>query len=252
VRALFVVSGALFTLLVLGLGTFSLINRVSHLTDVTPVAFGTGIRSVAIRVDAGSITVRGGERPDVSGERSIERGLQAPNLEERVDGDTLRVDAGCAPTATAWCDVSYTLDVPTGTRVDVTSARGSLTVVSVTGEVRAHSTTGSIDLADSSGPAVLETSVGSVRGSRLRSTDVAATTTVGTVRLQFTEPPSRVAAHAGEGTVDIALPRGDTAYRVTNPTNRPNQSQIAVATDLESDHLIEVSSRSGAIRVHYT
>lgn len=250
-RVAIVAGSVVLTALTLAWATFSLVNAMSHTSEVQTVAFGPGIRSVVVRVDEGSVSVRARSRDDVGGSRTIERGLQIPDVRERVDGDTLRIDASCGATTSGWCDVAYALEVPTDTRVDVESVTGSLTVAGVTGGVRAHSTMGNVDATDVAGSAVLETTVGSVWGTALRSADVQATTTGGSVRLQFEEPPSRVVAHAGTGSVDVALPRGDAAYHVVNPTNRPNQTQVAVATDDGSDRVVDVASRGGSIRVHY-
>jgi hypothetical protein len=190
VRALFVVTGIVVTVAVLGWGTFSTINAVSHATTVDTLTFPAA-RAVVVRVDAGSVVVRGSDRRDVGIERTVERGLQGPRLDERLDGDTVRLDAHCSPTTDTWCDVSYVLDVPADARVDLESTSGPLTVLSVDGDIRARTSTGDIDLADTTGAARLDTRTGAVTGARLRSGSIDASAGSGGIRLQFAAAPTR-------------------------------------------------------------
>jgi hypothetical protein len=83
-----------------------MINFVSHVTKVQPLAFGAEVKSIVVRTGSGPVSVRGSERSGVSGERRSEHGWQAPVIEERVEGDTLVLEGNCDFVSHFWCGVS--------------------------------------------------------------------------------------------------------------------------------------------------
>jgi hypothetical protein len=253
-RLFFVLFGLVVLVPTLGWGTMSVANSLGHSTETTALSFGRGLRSVVVRVGTGRVTVRGGDRDDIVGERTVERSLQAPTIDERVDGSTLRLEGSCPNVAMIWCEVSYVLDVPHGTTVDIESGSGSMSVSAIDGDVRADSGAGSIELNRIGGRITADSGAGSIRATELRSTTTSATSGAGSVRLQFLEAPTLVTAHAGAGSVDIEVPHGDESNRVTNTRGsafRGNHDSVAVAVDSESARRIEVDSGAGSVRVHY-
>ena len=251
----FVVLGLLVLVPTLGWGTVSMANSLGHSTETASLSFGRGLTSIVVRVGSGRVTVRGADRDDVVAERTIERSLQAPTVTERIDGSTLRLEGTCTNLATFWCEVSYVLDVPRGTTVDVESGSGSLSVSSVDGDVRADSGAGSIQLDRIGGRITADSGAGSIRATELRGTVAAASSGAGSIRLQFLEAPTMVTAHAGAGSVDVEVPHGEESYRVLNTEGlnlfRGKGDTVTIALDADSPRRIEVDSGAGSVKVHY-
>ncbi len=248
-RWLFILVGALFTVVVLASGAVAAANSLGRVTETQPLAFGSAVRTVVVRVDTGSVHVHGGAE-DVSGTRTVDRAMQEPAIDERVEGDTLHLDGHCTAFAIAWCSVSYDLDVPTGTRLDIESRTGRVTVDNSSGDVHAFTGAGQIELTDVRGPLRVETGAGTIRADHLASRTVDASAGAGSVRLQFSAPPDLVKARAGTGSVDVELPADGTSYLVMD-TEDGSPPKISVPTDPHSTHVIDASSGTGAARVHH-
>ncbi len=248
-RILFGFGGAVFTVVVLTSGVLAAANSLGHVTEAEPLSFGSAIRTVVVRVDTGSVHVRGGAE-DVSGTRTVDRSMQPPAISERVEGDTLHLDGHCSGFAIAWCSVSYDLDVPTGTRLDIESRTGRVSVDNSSGDVKVFAGAGQIELTDLRGPLRAETGAGTIRGDHLASRAVDVTAGAGSVRLQFSSPPDLVKARAGTGSVDVEVPADGTSYLVMD-TEDGAPLKISVPTDPGSPHVIDASSGAGAVRVHH-
>jgi hypothetical protein len=251
-RAAFLVVGLLFTAFVLFWGTVAVTNAVGHVTETQSLTFGGPgqIKAIVVRTGAGTIDVRGSERSDVSGVRTVEHGWQTPELTEQVDGGTLTLDARCDFVAVAWCRVSYTLDVPHDTQVDIQSGAGTASVSSIDASVEAHSGAGSVNVDDCHGAVDIETGAGSAKATRLTSDTVTAHSGAGSTDLQFDQAPRQVDARSGAGSVDIQVPRDDTAYSISG-TSGHGSRHIDVNTAPGSDHTMNLESGAGSISVHY-
>jgi hypothetical protein len=243
------VGGALFTIAVLFWGTVSLVNIIGHVTEVQPVAFGPNIKAIVIRSGSGPISIRGAERADITGQRTIEHGWQDPTLDERLDGDTLYLSGRCELAALVWCNVNYSLDVPRGVRIDAQTGAGTVNVTGMTGDVEARSGAGGVDVSDVSGGLRLSSGAGSVRGTQLRSTAVDASSGAGSVHLEFVVPPDNVSVESGAGSVDVQVPDDGIAYQVTGGSGHGSR-RIDVPTAPTSAHVVHLQSGAGSTRLH--
>jgi hypothetical protein len=247
---LFVVFGGILTLAVLAWGTLTVANLIGRVTDVSPLSFGPQVKSIVVHTGSGTVTIRGSNRSDVSGQRSVEHSWQTPVLLEHLDGDTLTLDGNCKFSALAWCDVSYTLDVPHDVHVDVDSGTGEVSVANIDGDVKAHTGAGSIDASALSGPLDVETGAGSVSATQLTSPTVQSQSGAGSLHLQFVQPPIKVDAKSGAGSIDIEVPRDATAYAVSGTTGHGSRD-VKVATAPGSGHVLQLQSGAGSTSVHY-
>jgi hypothetical protein len=250
VRALFIVGGALFTVLVLLWATVSVMNLVGHVTEAQAVAFGADVKAIRIGGDAGPVRVRGSDRSDIGGERRVEHGWQSPTIDEHREGDTLVLEGQCNHSAAFWCNVSYSLEVPRGVRVDIDSGAGSVAVSDIDAPVKAESGAGSVDVTDCHGDLDLAAGAGRVRASGITASSVRARSGAGGVSLQFVQAPITVTATSGAGSADIEVPNDGAIYQVSGNDGAGGR-HIDVATSSVADRSIEVHSGAGSVRVHH-
>lgn len=248
-RTPFVIVGAVVMVLAIGSGAFALTSASARQTTVENVTH-SGVSSIRIRNDRGSVTLRGDAgRTDVSGQRNVTRGLGQPTIREVVTDGLLTIDVSCSHVDLT-CGVSYVLDVPDLVAVDVESGAGSVRVAGVLGAVRAESGAGSVTVTGSQGNLDLDAGAGSVTATGLRSDRVVAESGAGAVRLAFDAAPTLVRAKAGAGSVDVQVPLDADPYRVTSDGGLGG-ADLAISTSDDAVRLIDVESGAGAVRVHY-
>jgi hypothetical protein len=250
-RVVFLVLGGPLTAFLIVVGALAITGTLARQSESTQLAFGETIDRVQIDLTHGSVTLRAGERSHVTGERVLTRGLQNPDVSERVDGRTLIIEARCFPLGNTWCDVSYVLDIPKSVDVAVDTAIGSVRVSDLEGSADLSSATGIVTVENASGSLRLDSGAGSIRATGLRSELVRASTGAGSVELAFAAPPRRVDADAGAGSVDIELPRDDTIYRVEDVANPDGNVRVSVSTDPTSEHVLRLESGAGSVTVRY-
>jgi hypothetical protein len=238
------------TLLVLSIGSLTIADTMGRADDTEAVSFPSGIRKVVIDVDRGSIELRGTDRTDIRGERSVTRGLQIPAYEETLTGDTLTIESACPVVVSIWCEVSYNLDVPAGVELDLTAGAGRIEARGFTSKATIKSGAGSVRVDDLSGSLDMRSGAGSVTGTRLRSPLVSALSGAGSVNLEFAAAPDGVKAEAGAGSVDIEVPRDGATYRIETEDGE-KRLNIGVATDPQSTRLITASSGAGSVHIHH-
>jgi DUF4097 and DUF4098 domain-containing protein YvlB len=107
---------------------------------------------------------------------------------------------------------------------------------------------GTVTLTDVTGTVVAHASQGSVHATGLRSTDVQASASQGSVDLSFAIDPRRVDAHASQGDVDIAVPHDGTAYRV-DATASQGSTHVQIPTDPGSPRPIRAHASQGNVNV---
>ncbi|RAY15766.1 hypothetical protein DPM19_08295 [Actinomadura craniellae] len=165
------------------------------------------------------------------------------------------------------CGVRYRVEVPRGTAVQVDLDSGPLRLVGLTGTVRAHVDSGSVEAEGLRAAAVnitshsgrirvsgqaqsmrLNTDSGAIDATGLRVLSVQATTDSGAVRLAFLAPPTNVQARSDSGAVAVRLPDNGVKYRVTAHTDSGGRS-ITVPQDGDSPRVITASTDSGAVTI---
>jgi hypothetical protein len=214
-------------------GTFSVVNLLAHGERRVDRTFpAAGVQTVDVSTDRGSVRVLASDRDDISVRGYISNGLGGTDHSERVRGDRLVVDASCSVPVAYWCTASYMVRVPRDVEVRIWSGSGDVTVSGITGT--AH----------------LESQHGDLQGERLRSTRVDASTTHGSVRLQFAVAPQRVEASSSHGDVTAVLPRTDASYRVRLSTSHGDTTND-VRSDPQSSRVVDLSTQHGDATVRY-
>jgi hypothetical protein len=115
---------------------------------------------------AGNVTVRAGEG-DTIRVVATKRARRASHLEdveirwdEREDG--LRIETKVHRRGLANVSVGFEITVPAGARLDLDTAAGNISIDNVTGEIRAHSSAGNVDVGGASATVDLDTGAGNI------------------------------------------------------------------------------------------
>lgn len=250
-RVVFSVLGGPLAVLLIVVTAFAITGTLARQSESSPLVFAEPVTKVRIGMTNGSVTLRGGAGASVTGERMLTRGIQAPAYSERVEGDTLVIEAHCFPLGNTWCDVSYVLDLPSSAAVEVETAVGGIRAFDMTGPLHLRSATGTVSVEDVSGTLRLESGAGSVRGTGVGSSEVRALAGAGSVDLAFVAAPTFVDTGAGAGSIDIEVPRDGSTYRIDEVLGEDQNTRIAIITDPASPRVLKLESGAGGVSVHY-
>ena len=166
----------------------------------------------------------------------------------RVQGERLDVTSACKFRLFAnFCSVRLQVAVPQGSAVRMRTGTGDL-VVEQMGDVDLSTGTGEITMRSVTGPVRATTSTGDVTAQGLTAGEVTARAATGDVTLDFAQPPSRVRANTSTGDVIVGLPDDDTAYRVDTSTST-GDTDTQVPVDTRSERVITASADTGDVRV---
>jgi hypothetical protein len=239
---------AALAVLMIGFAAVQIADLLAHSRREQTLTFPV-TRALEIRTD-GSVTVRAADVERVTVVRRLDRGFRKPSYAASVQGDRLVLTGSCPLIVNQWCKVSYTVEVPAATTVTVSASSGGVNVSGIDGGLDLSSSAGGVTVTDVGGTVRVHSSAGSVHGEQLRSTDVDASSSAGSVKLSFRVAPDTVVAHSSAGSVDVELPDDATAYKV-DASSSAGSENVDVRTDPTSDRTITASSSAGSVHVHY-
>ena len=223
----------------------SLLSRGTGTSDAT---FG-GVRVLELDLSFEEVDVTGSATTD---EVTVSRGwhwsLGEPEIVTRQEGDRLVVRSSCSYTPGLPCTGWVHLTVPADVTVTGEITDNRLTLDDLTGEVDVSTSDGGITARDVSGPLRLASRDGTIEGSRIRSAQVEASTSDGSVRLAFADPPTSVRATSRDGSVQLTLPDDRTAYHVTVSTS-DGSSDVTVPTDPTAERRITATTSDGDVTI---
>lgn len=252
VRSAWLVLGSLAATIGFLYSTFQVVGVLAHEErDETVRIADDGIAVLDVGSDGGSIEIVGADVDDVRIEARVSDGLVPTRFTHEVVGDRLQVRVRCRlALEDYWCRAHLRIVIPRDLEVEVRSSEDSVDLRGLAGRVDAESTNGSVEAEALSGATRLHSSNGSVRASRLRTGSLQADTENGSVRVEFARPPSSVIARSTNGSVDVAVPRGDEAYAVdVDSTN--GSTRNLVRSDPDSDRRIVATTSNGRVTVRY-
>lgn len=194
----------------------------SDSTEVRSYQVTDSVQRLNLRSDAGAVAVRAGDGPVRVTETVTYRGSK-PSTSHAVQDGTLNLrNEDCSH-----CSVSYLVELPAGTAVDVQTSAGKIVLSGLTGDVTVDASAGAID------------------GTGLRSAHTSAHARAGKITLAYDAPPSTVDAQTSAGEVDITVPTGG-SYAVDAST-RAGSTRIAVPTDPGASRKITAHTSAGKI-----
>jgi hypothetical protein len=212
-----------------------------------------GLRSVDIDNASGSVRVVGvGEADTVTVNAHISDGLRPTGHDVHRDGDRLVVEGSCPVFLGDWCNVRYTVEIPSDLPVVVHAADGRVTVTDVAADIEASTDNGRVELARIEGNIELHSDNGSVTATSVREASRAkATSDNGDVRLEFLDPPDDVVATSDNGSVEVVLPDTGELYQVDAHSDNGTVSTAGVGTRPGSDRTIRAESDNGDVTITY-
>ena len=254
VRRTWLIVGSLVTVPVLLYGGTQVASGLAHeeRTEVADFDAG-GLQSVDVDNAAGSVRIVGVEDTDtVTVTARISDGWRATGHDVRREGDRLVVEGTCPIFLSDWCNVRFTIEMPSDLAVVADADSGRVTVTDVAADVEASSDDGRVELARIEGDVVLHSDNGSVTATGIRGASRAeATSDNGGVRLEFLDSPDDVVATSDNGSVDVVIPDdGAIAYKVDAESDNGTVS-FPVRTDPDGERTITAQSDNGDVTISY-
>jgi putative adhesin len=236
------------SVLMVGWGALTLASLLARVTEDRSATY-PGVRTLDIDVGFESVQIVGSaDATSVSMQRSYTWSLGKPTIGETRNGDLLSITSSCPFTVGLGCSGHVRVVVPHDIKVRARTSDGSLTVRDLDGRVDLAATDGGIAASGLTGRATIHTSDGSIAATELRSDQVDASTSDGSMRLQFEAAPAAVTARSSDGSIDVVVPHDGTAYDVAATTGDGGR-EVAVPTDPDSSHRMELRTSDGSIRL---
>jgi hypothetical protein len=246
------IAGSLVAVPVLVIGATQVASALAHeeRTEVSEVD-AAGLRTIDVDNAAGSIRVVGVEGADtVSISARISDGWRKSGHRVHRDGDRLVVEGSCPNFLSEWCNVRYTIEVPSDLAVVAQADNGRVTLTDLEGDVEARSDNGGVELARIEGDVIADSDNGSVTATDIRAATAEATSDNGDVLFEVVDPPQSISGESDNGDVEVVLPRSDLLYNVATETDNGSVT-MSVRFDPDSDRSITATSDNGDVSVHY-
>jgi hypothetical protein len=252
VRKAWLVVASVSAVFMLLTGTIQVTSLIAHeeVIEVSEIAV-VGVTGLDIDNDAGATRVVGVDDAETITVRArISNGLRKPHHEISRDGGTLVVEASCPMIGSQWCEVDYTVEVPSDMDVDA-DARGRLTVTDLAGRLRLDADQGSVDLARVGGDITVSASQGSVDAVDLTATRVNAEANQGSVDLAFATSPDEIVTESNQGSITIVLPDEDGVVYATQTEANQGSATSDIREDPAAGRTIVAESNQGSITITY-
>ncbi|MEV7025251.1 DUF4097 family beta strand repeat-containing protein [Kitasatospora sp. NPDC093558] len=209
------------------------------------------VRKLQLATGSASVRVRAGREGRVVVRRNLNYTFRAPQVSTAVEGDVLVVGVACRqPLPFFGCGAEIELDVPRGTEVSGSVDSGSVDVADLSGEVRLDATSGALYLHRLSGEVHTKTTSGMVQGTELTSARVEASSTSGSVELDFTKAPHAVDLSTVSGSATMTVPK-DSRYAFSGQVGSGSRSIDPTLADASSPDSLHASVVSGSLRIGY-
>ncbi|MEE1787899.1 DUF4097 family beta strand repeat-containing protein [Streptomyces sp. SP17BM10] len=209
------------------------------------------VRKLQLATGSASVRVRAGEDGRVVVRRNLNYTFRAPRFSTVIEGDVLSVAVSCRqPLPFLGCGAEIELDVPQGTEVSGSVDSGSVDVADLSGEVRLDATSGALYLRRLSGEVRARTTSGMVEGTELTAARVEASTTSGSVELDFVRAPHAVDVSTSSGSATMTLPKGS-RYAFSGQVGSGSRSIDPDLADASSPDSLHASVTSGSLRIGY-
>jgi Putative adhesin len=245
-------TGGFLAIATLGWGGFNVVSLLAHeeRTEVRTYD-ASDVRVLDVDNSDGPVTVVGSSgRDEITVTAEISDGLRKTGESQALVDGRLELRASCPNIGSDWCQVKYTVEVPTDIEVRADTDNGQLTVRGIDGPVTLDSDNGSIEVTDLGGNLTTNSNNGSVTASALTSDVVVAESDNGSLEIEFLEPPATVDARSNNGTVEVVVPRTDDFYNLDVSTDNGDVSR-EVRDDPSGERRITIETDNGDAIVRY-
>ncbi len=248
------VAASLAAVAVLLWGASTAATQIAHEERTTTTELDArGLNVLDVATDSGSLTVVGSDTERVTVTARISDGLRSTSERQTVEGDRLVLRAGCPAFLSNFCNVDYTVELPSRMAVRARLDNDGARATGVHGGLDIRSDNGRVEVrggGDAGGVVVLRSSNGNVVATDLRAGEVDAHSDNGRVELTFLDPPGAVEATSSNGDVTVEVPDDGTVYAV-DAGSANGSSAAAVRTDPDSTRRIRVASDNGDVLIAY-
>jgi hypothetical protein len=223
-------SVAALALCALAVGALSTGCAGPVMTSSTSYTVSGTIATLLVKTSDGSIGVKPTDRNSIQVTETYRYTGNKPSARHSTEGGVLSLIAsGCGDQVPgSACSVSYTVEVPRATALQLTSDAADITVSNMAGSIDAASDGGTVTAYDvASAHAVLSSDGGSVDA-------------------RFNVAPSSVDARSDGGDVQLTLPN---AVYAVDASSDGGSSQVSVGTASASPRRITVRSDGGNISI---
>jgi hypothetical protein len=215
------------TLALAGCGALAKIGTASHYPPAKAFTVTGRVTTVVVDGGGGSIDVTGSSGSTVAVSTQASYSKTPPVVRHVLSGTTLTLSYACP--SQVICGVSYTVRVPSGVALRVSTGAGAITLTSLSGSVTARADAGLITAVD------------------LRSATANLKSNAGGVVATFAVAPGSVQASTNLGPITLTVP-GTVAYKISTHT-LVGTSTITVRKNATSAHAITASSDVGSISI---
>jgi Putative adhesin len=228
-RVVLVVIGAIFTVAVIGIAAFLLLDLAARHSFRTTSAYAN-VRTLVVRTGAGAVTLT---RAPAGGALVVKaketEGLFKPKLRSRLAANgVLTLTASCPGLQ---CSAHYDLAIPPNVAVKVSSGFGSITANGLT----------------SASSIQLGTSAGAIHATGLDAPAVKLSTGVGDLTAALARPARTLTANTVAGGMNLTVP--DTSYAVHVDSGVGDVSDQRLRIDASSPRTIDATSSLGNITI---
>ena len=248
-RALLAVAGVLAFALV-AMAAYNLLDLAARHTTTERASYGD-VRALVVDDASGIRLTAAPAGAPLHVVARVTEGLTSPKRSAvRGSDGTLRLSSSCPFIFEDQCEVSYEIQVPSGTLVRARSSAGDVVAEDLIASrpVELHSSAGDVIAVDVSAPAIqLSTGAGDVQARGLRSDRVQAESSAGDVVVSMRSPARRLLADSSAGDVDVLVP--DRAYRLDATSSAGDVDAVELRTDPGSDRSITAHSSAGDVHV---
>ncbi|WUD75564.1 DUF4097 domain-containing protein [Streptomyces sp. NBC_00510] len=168
-----------------------------------------------------------------------------PKATWSMHGHTLTFRTKCQG-AVQDCSVRHEVLVPRGVRLTVVNGDGSVEASGFSTPLELTTGDGSVVVRNVTGPLRLSSGDGRIDAGGIRSREVSAHTSDGSVKLAFDKVPDLVEATTGDGRVSVVLPHQ--SYKVSARSGDGHVS-VDVPRDDTSGHVVTVRTGDGSVSV---
>lgn len=175
---------------------------------------------------------------------------EEPVVTAKTSGEVTSIAGrGCENHWFGRCELQVTVALPEALRVTVLGSNGAVTATGLIGPLDLETTNGRIDVNGASRRLELKSTNGAIRLREATSPRVSATTSNGSVDLDFARAPVSVEATSSNGAVTVRVPVRGVTYFVDVRTTNGAITTNSVPSDRAAGRTITVRTSNGAVTV---
>lgn len=225
--------GAVTVVALILVGAFELIDASARHTFDVRTSYA-GVRGLQVYGGGGDVHVIGGQPPGsgVVVFAHVTEGLSTPRRQAvRRAGGVLHLSSSCATGLDTNCDVSYTVEVPSGVSVNAQSGSGNVDARNVT----------------STAPLKLSSGNGDVHADGIQAPTIVLQSANGDVTGVVDKAAAQLTASSGNGDVSLTVP--DVSYAVRASSGNGSVSDGNLRIDPSSPRRIDADSGNGDVTI---